>query len=45
MVEDFRFADRKFIAFPAHIFDQDRQMQFAAARHFIAVRTVCFFHS
>ena len=45
MVEDFCFADREFITFPAHIFNQDRQMKFSTSRYFKALGRVSLFHT
>ena len=44
MVQNLRLADRKFVTFPAHIFNKDRQMKFAAAGNLKALGRVCVFH-
>ena len=44
MVEDFRLADREFITFPAHVLDQDGEVELAAAGYFEAVGIVHLFH-
>mgnify|MGYP000244680929 CR=1 FL=1 len=38
MDDHFRPGDRQFVSFPSHCFDQDRQVQFAAARNLEAFR-------
>ncbi len=42
---DFRFANHQLKAFAPHGFDQDRQLQFAAAQHTERFRRVRIFHA
>ena len=42
---DFRLADHQFEAFAAHGFDQNRQLQFAAAQHAEGFRSVGILHA
>ena len=44
MVKDFGLADRKFVSFPSHIFNQDRQMEFSSSGYLKAVCALTFFH-
>ena len=45
MQNDFRLRDLQFIALPAHLFDQDAEMQFTTASDQEAVGTVGFLHA
>src|ERR1041385_188818 len=43
--DNFRLADRKFIAFAAHHFQQNGELQFATARYFEGIGGICVFHA
>ena len=43
--QDLRLAHHQLKSFAAHHFDQDGELQFAAAHHFESVRTAGFFHA
>ena len=43
--QDFRLADLEFVTFTPHHFNNDGELQFAAAHHFKSVRAACLFHS
>ena len=43
--DDLRLADHQFVAFAAHHFDQDGELQFAASHHLESVRTAGLFHA
>ena len=45
MQNDFRLRDLQFVAFPAHLFDQDAKMQFSTAGDQKPVGTVGFLHA
>ncbi len=45
MQNDFRLRDLQFVAFPAHLFDQDAEMQLSTASDQEPVRTVRFLHA